>query len=155
VSTTQHRLQAVQQLKAAGKSGRETLRRHTHTSADVKNMWSCVYIPPPCAVHTETSRFALFITQTAQLIPAAKSCNRRTSRLSVSFCFLKLHNRQGVPRLWVHRATIVIVGCFAGYTLGNHRPLVGHAWGRRRGESSPCYSSSAETFVVFASNFHV
>jgi len=135
----------------------ETLRRLTHTSADVKNMCSCVCIPspPPYAVHIETSRFALFVTQTAQFMLAGKSCERRTSRLLVSFGFLKLHNRQGVLLLWVQRATIVIVGCFAGYTHGNHRPRVGHTWGRRRGESSPCYSSSAETFVLFASNFHV
>lgn len=107
-----------------------------------------VSVFPPYAMHIETSRFALFVTQTAHFMLAGNSRECRTSRLSVSFCLLKLRNRQGVPLLWVQRPTIVIVGCVAGCTRGNHRQRVGQTWGKRRGESSPCYSSSAETFVV-------
>jgi len=51
-------------------------------------------------MHIETSRFALFVTQTAHFMLAGKSRERRTSRLSVSLCLLKLHNREGVPLLW-------------------------------------------------------
>jgi hypothetical protein len=105
-------------------------------------------------MHIETSHFALFVTQTAHFTLAGNSREYRTSRLfgcillfevtQSSGCATSLgtkgHNRQWAA--W-NAARVEITG------RGLDKPGVD-------GEVKVlCYSSSAETFVVFASNFHV